>query len=1085
MMHGVKDMDRKFKNEIRDILNELPDENSSLDYKEIPYEKCRHADFISDLCAFLNSNESYDKDKFIIFGVRDATKERIGLNEKQMEDDNIYQSLAEKIQPRPIIETGTIPFELENKKINFGYIIIPKENNDRPYTIIANYPNEKKVIRNSDGKEIKSYVFASTAYIRRGSTNNYLSEYDRREIYRMTEMNIKNIFETFYTYNEFNLLDRANKVLKGAIIFGGWDEKNAEDKMIISDYIGKPYEEWIHILRKLLKESNDIFEYKNSKWNVKNKELNLQRLATEYYRDDIDLFKDSCIKVLSERNPKFDLDSNVRYLSNLYNKIPKYSKLFRKSIAESLAIITSNNDKFDKCNTDVKNLSFLVVRTVLNTDNWEIWASLEYTLPLLSEAAPNEFLEQVDNKITNHPEMISKLLHEKEQSITTSYYSTWLYCAIEVVAWEPRYLTESCMILSKMAKYDGKAIEHITNILLPWLPHTKAPIDKRIIVVKNILKDNPHIGWKVLMSLMPGKTTFASPSHKPTWNNKIEEKNEGVSKKDYWFQIETYIDLAISNAKTNGSKLCDLIDILHNIPEDTFHKICIKLSSKPIVNMIDTRKYVIWNHLEDLIVLDKKISNSDKFLSPEELKEIDAISCALKPSIILVYAKRWFRKDTWNLMEDAEDYKTEENHLLQYQIDLCKKIVLLGNESIISFAKTVENPYVFGICIAKLDVTKKTEDSILDCLQEKKNNLVELGKGYVFEKFNLHEYDWINSLKIQKWGNDKKLNLLLVLPYSKSTFRLVETSLLDNDEYWKKVEIRVLDDDNELNYAIKKLLQVNRPEKGLSIISLGIHANKYCGYDKELAIACLKQSLKSKVNYGGLHSFNITEVIKDLQKSNISQQELLDIEWAYLPLLIGKEYRPISLEQKMADDPYFYNDILCLAYKSHSLEKNPDKIDDSTVKRALDLLHNWKIVPGLVNNRIDNKFLNNWYTNMKKISKNSDRLEVGLSNFGGVLYYAPKDENGFWIDKNVAEILNQEDAGVVRDGFYTETYNSLGTINLDSEGSEYVNKAKEYSEKTNEADEEGFVRLAHEMRKLSDRYTEEAENIKMHFNDYK
>ena len=37
-------MDEQLKDKIYKILNELPDENSWLDYKEIPYEKNKRAD---------------------------------------------------------------------------------------------------------------------------------------------------------------------------------------------------------------------------------------------------------------------------------------------------------------------------------------------------------------------------------------------------------------------------------------------------------------------------------------------------------------------------------------------------------------------------------------------------------------------------------------------------------------------------------------------------------------------------------------------------------------------------------------------------------------------------------------------------------------------------------------------------------------------------------------------------------------------------------------------------------------------------------------------------------------------------------
>lgn len=201
------------------------------------------------------------------------------------------------------------------------------------------------------------------------------------------------------------------------------------------------------------------------------------------------------------------------------------------------------------------------------------------------------------------------------------------------------------------------------------------------------------------------------------------------------------------------------------------------------------------------------------------------------------------------------------------------------------------------------------------------------------------------------------------------------------------------------------------------------------------------------------------------------------------PLLKGDDARPITIEKVMANNPKVYNDILCLAYKPHSMKTNPKKVNENIATNAYRLLDQWKLVPGLKNGTIDKDKLNNWYKEMVIICGESDRLGVGLSNFGKVLYHSPKDTDGFWIDKNVAEILNAENAEIIRRGFHTEAFNSLGVINYDPEGTVFENLSKEYEEKANLADKEGFYRLAKEMRNLADTYKYEAEHTREHYYD--
>ena len=75
-------MDEELKERIFRILSELPTEKSYIDYKQIPYLENKKADFIADVCGFLNSIDSYKKDKFIIFGVQDKPLKRKGIKKE-------------------------------------------------------------------------------------------------------------------------------------------------------------------------------------------------------------------------------------------------------------------------------------------------------------------------------------------------------------------------------------------------------------------------------------------------------------------------------------------------------------------------------------------------------------------------------------------------------------------------------------------------------------------------------------------------------------------------------------------------------------------------------------------------------------------------------------------------------------------------------------------------------------------------------------------------------------------------------------------------------------------------------------------
>lgn len=155
-------------NYIKEILKDLPSENSKLDYKVKEYEITKDGnttELIKDVLAMLNSSEAFEEDKFIILGVTDQ-KYIKGLK-KSMADDNQYQSIFDTyITPRPIIETG----ELKYSKKSIGYIYINKNNIIMPYEV-------KK-----EKKDSKKTLSIGASFIRKGSINVELQQEDRETL---------------------------------------------------------------------------------------------------------------------------------------------------------------------------------------------------------------------------------------------------------------------------------------------------------------------------------------------------------------------------------------------------------------------------------------------------------------------------------------------------------------------------------------------------------------------------------------------------------------------------------------------------------------------------------------------------------------------------------------------------------------------------------------------------------------------------------------------------------------------------------------------------------------------------------------
>jgi len=1054
------------------IVEQLPDENSCLDYKLFPYDNEKMPEFVKDLCAFLNSEEAYNKDKYVMIGIGDK-KNIIGLTTVPMQDDRFYQAAADCISPRPLIETGTFKHKIKGKEFTFGYIYISKENTDRVYEINKDCFYKQDKNEYTLDKAFHMVAVASTAWIRRGSCKRVLDEYTRRKIYE-ADRNKKNFsIDNNIIYSDINK-SANNKIIKAALLIGKWNEENENDKKIIEKYVGITYENFVNQLRLISKNEND-FAFKKGIWKINNRASYIKDYALDFYKEDFDNFYNVAIEVLKEKHPKLDLSNNERCMYKIYGKFTKFSNEIRDGISESLVLLEYLKNDFENCKIYVSNCVVLCVREILEDSNWYIWASLDKCLPYLAEASSSEFLRQLENYLSNDKEL--KVLFENESGITTYNYSVPIYWSLELIAWNTDNCVRACMILSKLAKKDEKAIEHIANIILPWYPHTFAPFLFRKTIVENILKQDINVGWTLIKKIMPGEITYSVSTYKPKYIN-VPEDQTSITYKEYYDQIDEYIKLMINYCKLSNKRLIDMINLLNKVSKESFDRICNYLTSSKIKNKSDKGKYELWDKIKSLIHSLKKQKNIKESIKKEMLDKLKYVVETLKPNDYKYIISRLFKKDSWDLIEDYNNYNDSEKKLDEKRFIELKKIYEKeGINSIINLANVVENSYKLGFILADIKLTLKEEKLILYCL-DKNDNMVEFAKGYVYKKYNLdkQEYNikWLLDISVKA-----KNNFLQMLPYTITTFENVEKLLKkEYKKYWLKVDIRLINDEITLKYGINKLLEVKRYSRVLWMYRLSLNNNENIEYDANIVLICLEKMNKN------FNQYDICEAIRELQNRKVDENRLFYIEWKYLPLLNNESYRPITMEKKIASDVTKYVEILELAYKEHSKEKDNRNVDQNIATNAYRLLRQWKFVPGTQEDGfIDGKKLNLWYEKMKEKCKEKDRFEVGLSCFGHVLFYSPKSKNGFWIDKNVAEILNDNDNDIIRKGFKNEAFNSVGIVNWDENGLDYLKKRDEYRVKAEDTELEGYYNFATALREISDNFEFHAEHMSDSFDD--
>ena len=746
------------------------------------------------------------------------------------------------------------------------------------------------------------------------------------------------------------------------------------------------------------------------------------------FDEQLDRFREITVTVLREHDPKFALPQDKRLAAFAYDKRISHSQLLRTGLAVSLALLGSHPKALTSCSTNKPEITaILTVREVLEEADWRLWASLNDVLPLLAEAAPREFLNAIESALNNHDRPFDTVFAQEGTDSTGWNYMTGLLWALETLAWDSEHLTRVIVLLGELASRDpggswsNRPSHSMTTILLPWLPQTCASVPKRKIAVENLLREFPEIAWKLLLGLMPSAHQISTRSRKPAWREMIPDAwTEGVNRQEYEDQIAAYSDLAILAAKSDLKKLTELIDHLVDLPPIARDQLLSHLGSESVVSIAQEEKLQLWTKLVHLISKHQKFADSAWAMKPEALDRITAVAEKLAPDTPMYRHQRLFSEREFNLYEEKGNYEEQQKQLDHRRQEAVDEIFSIGGvEAVFEFAKAVQSPWRVGFAFGVIS-TESVDEAILPAsLESQVRPIAQLAGGFVWGRFRTRGWKWIDEIDTSSWDCSQTAQLLAYLPFTSSTWDRATQLLGENvSQYWTKTGANPYQSEGNLEFAIDRLLEHDRAYEALTCLEKLRHEGRLL--DSKQAVRVLRAVLNSPAGAPAMDAYDINEVIKSLQNNpDVGADDICQLEWAFLPILDRHHgASPKRLEQRLADDPAFFCDVVRTVFRSKKEERPAEELAPekrNIAENAYRLLSEWRTPPGLrEDGSYDGKALTDWLEKVKTACAETGHLEVGLSRVGHVLVYTPSDPDGLWLHHSAAEALNAKDANDLR-----------------------------------------------------------------------
>jgi hypothetical protein len=158
--------------------------------------------------------------------------------------------------------------------------------------------------------------------------------------------------------------DAAELVI--AELLGAWREDSEADKAVAEKLSKKAYGEWIGKIREIALRPDTPLIQREGAWKVVSRYEGWYVLGPRIFDEHLDLLKEAAVSVLREQDPKFELPPDERYVASIHGKVLTHSRLLRKGLAESLALVGSYPKALTSCSFGkVEATAILAVRSVL------------------------------------------------------------------------------------------------------------------------------------------------------------------------------------------------------------------------------------------------------------------------------------------------------------------------------------------------------------------------------------------------------------------------------------------------------------------------------------------------------------------------------------------------------------------------------------------------------------------------------------------------------------------------------------------------------------------------------------------------
>jgi hypothetical protein len=839
---------------------------------------------------------------------------------------------------------------------------------------------------------------------------------------------------------------------KAALLTGRWNERFEADQRVVAILAQCSYEQMRDAVEGLASAGDPFVARVDQALGVVSVVDAWILLRKHLRKEDLDRLTAVVNEVLLEVNPALDLTPDDRWRAGVLGKVRDFSSDLRRGLATSLALLGIHGEAIPVTgNMTGSDVAKLLVRGLLaqaNHDpNGEVWASLEDILPLLAEAAPDQFLDAVRAGTVGDEPLFLQMFTDGGERHAFAAHSphTGLLWALERVAWSPDYFGQAVSLLARLAEIDpggswsNRPASSLVNVLCPWYPDTAADVEARLDAIDGLRARFQSVTWPLLLALLPEPVQATHfPTSDPDYRDWKPTERIPVTRVEYVTFVENIIDRLIEDVGTDISRWQELASRLPSLsPTGRSRALTTLRDLAGNAEIPEADRIRLAETIGAELRRHRQYADAQWALPTPDLDALEEVFQELQ-SNDTAHRHVWlFSEHTPDIggPDERDDFHGQEQRVAELRKEAVKEIAAdVGLDGVLTFAEQVSEPWAIGVAMADADL--RDDATLRRLLSDDSPTKAAVAWAFAARCFYLHGWDWTNrQLNVPPDDPVQTARLLLCTRDFPQAWNRGEAL---GDEvvraFWTDFNTMGLGlDFPYVSFVAEQLLAVDRVGAALEMLSRYLRLEAFEPKLGGLIARCLEHlgTVAVQSEARRLSQYEFQQLFRYLQlgRDQLGVERLGRLEWSFLPAL-GYDASPETLHHLMAADPRFFVEIISAIYRAASGDTDsevPSRDDGRRAMNAFRLLTHWNLAPGMQDDgSLDPDTLKAWIAEARKDLTTADRLDIGEQYIGEVLARVHVSDQEAWPPETLRDLFEEMQSEHLESGFVMATLNGRG-----------------------------------------------------------